>query len=657
MTQIHEYRADIDGLRAIAVLAVLFFHAFPSSLQGGFTGVDVFFVISGYLISNLIFGEIDDGAFSFLRFYVRRIRRIFPALLVTLVGTYFLGWHILFADEFRLLGKHVFGGAAFVSNLIFAREFGYFDSVGEAKPLLHLWSLGVEEQFYIIWPTLVYISWRRRTSQLIAVVAILSFCISIFWIGSLASFYSPITRFWELMLGSGLAYFTFTNRGNFLSAWRNFNAAAGLALLFVAFTLIAPGKDFPGWFALIPTVGTALLIIAGPRAWLNRHVLSSLPLVSIGLISYPLYLVHWPLLSYAYIIKGEAPSVEVRIGLLIASGLLACLIYLFIEKPVRFGRDRGLKTLIASSAVVIVAFVGLATMSANGFPSRSVVQINKVIEDDLKTPVGSRTSDASCLQLLGIRPDSDETCLINGPNPEYLIIGDSTGMAFNSAAYTGASGLNTALVATHSHVWSPPDCMQSVPFEIWLDADMTCSRIMRHAFEIAERRSSITTVIISFTRLTPFFHDRVKIAAMQERFLRANKKVVYLLEVPWHNIEPSKCVHRVIKLLPPGSTVEKCKELRSELSAQQGTYRDYIASLKGIDPNILIYDPWPVLCDTEYCSLRDNDGLLYFIRGHVNVRGSVELIDAFKDWAHLNLGADNTKQSRAPGASAPDRVQ
>ncbi len=159
-----KYRPDIDGLRAIAVLIVVGFHAFPEWLHGGYIGVDVFFIISGFLISTIIFGNLKAGSFSFLDFYSRRIKRIFPALLVILVTLLILGWNFFIPEDYAKLGKHVFAGAAFVSNFVSLSEFGYFDDAAEFKPLLHLWSLGIEEQFYIVWPVILWFAWRLRIS-------------------------------------------------------------------------------------------------------------------------------------------------------------------------------------------------------------------------------------------------------------------------------------------------------------------------------------------------------------------------------------------------------------------------------------------------------------------------------------------------------------
>jgi peptidoglycan/LPS O-acetylase OafA/YrhL len=203
------YRPDVDGLRAGAVLAVVLYHAFPTSLTGGFVGVDVFFVISGFLISSIIFDKLAAGTFTVKDFYVRRVRRILPALTVMVLAVLAFGYVVLVKDEYVQLGKHVVSAAVFLSNITLYQESGYFDLAVETKPLLHLWSLGVEEQFYLVWPLLVALFWRRRWSVmgLVAVLGVASFAANLLLVRSdpSAAFFLPVSRFWELMAGGALA--------------------------------------------------------------------------------------------------------------------------------------------------------------------------------------------------------------------------------------------------------------------------------------------------------------------------------------------------------------------------------------------------------------------------------------------------------------------
>jgi peptidoglycan/LPS O-acetylase OafA/YrhL len=371
------HRRDIDGLRAVAILSVLGYHANSDWLPGGFVGVDVFFVISGYLISGIIFRGLQRGTFSFADFYARRVKRIFPALLIVLVLVTIFGWFSLFTDEYQALGKHVAAGAAFVSNVALWKEAGYFDPAAELKPLLHLWSLGIEEQFYLFWPPLFYFAWRRRINPMIAIIAITigSFALNAYWVREheVRTFYLPFTRIWELSLGSMLAYVQVRGRnlqphlserlGATLASlngtlFRNVLAVLGVLLLVAAIGGITKYQQYPGWWAALPTLGTFLLIAAGSQTWVNRALLGNPVMVFFGLISYPLYLWHWPLLSFQRIFAtGDIPT-SVLILTLALAVVLAWLTYRFVERPIRSSPRRLEPSLTLVAGVALVGTIG-----------------------------------------------------------------------------------------------------------------------------------------------------------------------------------------------------------------------------------------------------------------------------------------------------------
>lgn len=368
------YRADIDGLRAVAVSGVVAFHAFPTLAHGGFVGVDVFFVISGYLISSLILKDLERRTFSFTNFYGRRIRRIFPALIVVLAFCLGLGWLILIDDEYKMLGKHVAAGTAFVANFAFWDESGYFDTAAELKPLLHLWSLGIEEQFYIFWPALLVLIYRFRLNALVVtiVLGLISFWLNVTRVaGDRAwAFFLPQARLWELVIGGVCAYVTLHHRGSFsglaskvvpgLSADKQVlisdgASVIGVLLICVGIFGLTKFDTFPGWWATVPVFGTALVVLTGPDALVNKTILSHRLMVFVGLISFPLYLWHWPLLVFARILRGWEPGVLARAVIVTASFALAWLTFEFVEKRIRFRS----KSAIAALLVVLIGFVGL----------------------------------------------------------------------------------------------------------------------------------------------------------------------------------------------------------------------------------------------------------------------------------------------------------
>ena len=366
------YRPDIDGLRAFAVLSVVLYHAFPKVVRGGYVGVDIFFVISGFLISSILFTEMTEHRFSFTTFYGRRIRRIFPALAVCLAAVLAYGFVSLMPSELAQLGKHVFFGAGFLSNIALWSESGYFDSAASLKPLLHLWSLGIEEQFYIVWPALLWVAFRMKAKmgRLLAVLFLASFAINIaLSITNISDdFYLPVSRFWELLAGAGLAWRRQIVLTPNVRSWISF---AGLAALLTSAALFTPEIRFPGWPALLPVAGAVAVILAGPEATVNRIVFSNRAVVFVGLISYPLYIWHWPLISYAYVIRlGKPPTPLMATALVAASFLLAWATYRFIEYPVRFGAHRHRRTQIVAACVAVLGACGLAVWTKSGFPER-----------------------------------------------------------------------------------------------------------------------------------------------------------------------------------------------------------------------------------------------------------------------------------------------
>jgi peptidoglycan/LPS O-acetylase OafA/YrhL len=358
------YRPEIDGLRAFAVISVVVFHAFPNLIKGGFIGVDIFFVISGFLITGHIFEKLDEDRFEFLDFYARRIRRIFPALILVMISSLAFGWFALLADEYAKLGEHVAGGAAFILNFMLVYEAGYFDTAAETKPMLHLWSLAVEEQFYIFWPAFLWIAWRFKFNLLTItiLVAIMSFYLNIRFVQSkpIQTFFWPVGRLWELLSGSAVAWLLLyesealsrirlgidrillkiiyskkiTADGSTFS-----NLTSIFGILFLIFGVFGINEDlaFPSQWTLIPVLGAILIIMAGSKALFSRLFLMNKLAIWFGLISYPLYLWHWPILSYLKIIEGDSQNINLRGAVLVLSISLAWLTYKYIEAPIRFG--------------------------------------------------------------------------------------------------------------------------------------------------------------------------------------------------------------------------------------------------------------------------------------------------------------------------------
>ncbi len=513
------YRPDIDGLRALAVGAVVLYHAFPDAVRGGFVGVDIFFVISGLLITSILVRDIEERRFSLSAFYGRRIRRIFPALAVCLAAVLAYGFICLMPSELAQLGKHVFFGASFLSNLVLWSESGYFDSAASLKPLLHLWSLGVEEQFYIFWPVLLWVAFKVKAARgrLLVVLFLGSFAVNIVLsVSSIAGdFYLPISRFWELLAGAGLASgrdVTFTPKV------RSWISVAGLTALLTSVTLFTPDMRFPGFPALLPVAGAMAIIWAGPDAVVNRTVFSNRAAVSIGLISYPIYIWHWPLISYAYIIRmGRAPTLLMAAALVAASCLLAWATYRFVEYPIRFAGHRHRRTQGIAVCVAALGAFGLSVWIDGGVPERfptglDIQKISAAKLDDTYRPTegmevlvyNSCSAGNGC--AAGVRRGYPLVSHLGRGDRKVALAGDSTvyhyGPRAQQLADEGRLGASTYFVTA-------PGC-SPVPGIAADDEFVHCANVPKNLGDLVRREKVQSVVLGSILANSPSRRALVK---------------------------------------------------------------------------------------------------------------------------------------------------
>jgi peptidoglycan/LPS O-acetylase OafA/YrhL len=393
-------------------------------MPGGFVGVDIFFVISGFLITGIIVRELDQQRFGLLAFYARRIRRIFPALIVVLGATLVLGWLWMLPAAYAQLSADVFASAAFVSNIALWLQSGYFDIASGKKPLLHLWSLGIEEQFYLFWPLILMLAarWRLNILAVAAVIGIASFILNVALIGPdpVATFYLPFTRAWELLAGAALACGWHQLRQT--STASNLRAATGLLLIAIAAGVLDSKSAFPGWWAVLPVAGAALLLSA-PAAWGCRHLLASTAMVRIGLISYPLYLWHWPLLVFFGIIKFAPLTLLERALVVGLSFALAAMTYRFVEIPFRFGCPNRFRIASLCSGMALVALAGGVVVEGRGFDFRMPPEIREMT--DVRTD-SSKWRVHECLLDLSHETSFAESCVDRNRRPLVFVWGDST---------------------------------------------------------------------------------------------------------------------------------------------------------------------------------------------------------------------------------------
>ncbi len=372
------YRREIDGLRSVAVIPVILFHAGYPLFSGGFIGVDIFFVISGYLITSIIIAENSNGSFSVLKFYERRARRILPVLFVVIACCLPFAWAWMLPEQMASFGRSIIAVCLFVSNVFFWQQSGgYFAAASEEQPLLHTWSLAVEEQFYLLFPLLVMILWRFGKKVLIGAIAFISLAsLTLAQYGSeafaTANFYLPTTRAWELLAGSLCAFLLSSGK----SYRSNLLSLAGLAIIVIAIFAYDDATPFPSLYALVPVLGAVLVILFGPAGTVTARLLSTSPMVWIGVISYSLYLWHQPVFAFARIRSLDDPSPLTMGFLALASAGLAYLSWRFVETPFRKGgRVQLLPTaagIFTGSAIGVVLLIGVGFLGAldNGLEFR-----------------------------------------------------------------------------------------------------------------------------------------------------------------------------------------------------------------------------------------------------------------------------------------------
>ncbi|PJG47665.1 acyltransferase [Sphingobium sp. LB126] len=487
------YRRDIDGLRALAVLPVLFFHLDLWPFSGGFVGVDIFFVISGYLIASIIARELEEGRFSLTGFYARRIRRIFPALFAMIAVTIAVGSLILLPLDYRALGMSAVATVLFSSNLYFARHSGYFGSAAEEAPLLHGWSLAVEEQFYILFPLLMLTAFRvgGRFRLLLGTLALLSFCTALLLVdrSPVAAFYLPFPRAWEFLGGALLGTGRMPALRSAVAA--QFCALAGLALIGWAILHFSNATVFPGAHALFPVLGAMLILHAGQAGSAVNRLLGSAVPVAIGRISYSLYLWHWPIIVFwTYRTDGDWRLREQMLVMLLSLAV-AFLSWRFIEEPFRRTRRFTTSRAFAFAGAMVMMGCGAGAMLylTGGLPSRvapSVAALDAASRSMAYLP-------ARCSGMVPAR--RHRLCPVgarNGSAPSFLLWGDSHAHALKPAFDRAGSALGLS-----GRIASYPAC----PTLLGLDRldqppSHDCSEFNRLVLETLRISPSIHTVFL-----------------------------------------------------------------------------------------------------------------------------------------------------------------
>lgn len=683
------YRPDIDGLRAVAVLMVAAFHYFGFTFAGGFIGVDIFFVISGYLICGIILTDLENGNFTFRHFYARRILRIFPALIVVLSGCLFAGWLLLMPDELKRLGGYIASGAAFAENFLLMGDTGYFAPAAHEKPLLNLWSLGIEEQFYIFFPLLMWLCWKKHFSMLSAFALLAAFS---FWYNlefmhtaPLLDFYSPVTRIWELLAGALLQAASRTlwfrhaaarlddllrilmRKGGKGCAQGRIPglmlAACGIILVIVGYCAAKPGIPYPGTCALWPVAGTLCLLAANPGNAISKFLFCPKPVVFLGKISYPLYLWHWPVLSFAWIIHGplDEKTRMLRLCLLAISFGLAVMTWFFIERPIRFQRILGKAAIPLLCAALAATFAGGFICLANtGFPHRERIARGSWQPDALHTlPLtserfslnnlaysvknifamhtgGPAWPDAYAADEAGLKYTRTtlrqlQYCAFTdaGASRTVAIVGDSHGNLYGAVAALGRkAGFNTLLLGRFQPCLSGATAGQdNIILGVLADHPDIAKVII-----VCRGIINITGIHNPGERADPAPFKGIGIQAYSkgleeftEKIKAMGKDIAILAETPELNIDPKDALERTLS----GVNYKKnfTPTTREETLKRQEPYLEMLADISARTGAAVLYTI-DAFCPGEECLVFGKDGsALYLDDDHLSPAGNELLLE------------------------------
>jgi len=645
-----KHRSDIDGLRAIAVLSVIVYHCAHVLLPGGFIGVDIFFVISGYLITRIIAADLLAGQFSLAEFYVRRAKRILPALFVVLAATLLAGMLLLTPSNLSKLGASAAATAAFVSNITFWLDTGYFDAASELKPLLHTWSLGVEEQFYLLWPLMLMLLARPRWSPRAPtiIVLVLSFVLSCFVVvwHQASAFYLLPTRAWELLMGAALALRIVppltTQRA------RNLAALAGLASIAAGLALLNGESHFPGWNALLPCVGAALLIHAGERGdnVVARYLLSLRPMVFIGLISYSLYLWHWPLLSLARSTQDGPLTMAQSFSLAALAIVLATLTWVFVETPMRVrGRVLRRAPILARYALasVLVLAIGVYLHQSRGlleFASPEIMRTELAREDD------NPLSD-TCLLRGQQEQLTSPTCIVGEERFAQSVVlwGDSHADSAmpgitESAAKLGFATEQLTMAACPPLVGAR---IEGPDFD-----GSECAAFNKRVMDYLRTATHVRAVVLSarwpvYTENSRFGTEdpgpityladsqdaqwsrdssrRVFSRSLEstvDALRRANKRVILFGAIPAMGVNLPECIAR--RYLP--FSEDRDCAVRAELVLPRMSFADSEINRVAAAPGVCSYLPKTVLCTAKSCTGEAGGEILYANDDHLSAKGA-----------------------------------
>jgi peptidoglycan/LPS O-acetylase OafA/YrhL len=638
------YRPDIDGLRAIAVLSVILFHAGLSAFGGGYVGVDVFFVISGFLITSLIIEDLERGIFTLSGFWERRFRRILPALTVVIVATLIAGWFLYLPADYEALGLQALTQSFFSSNILFYKQAGYFDTESHLKPLLHTWSLAVEEQYYLFFPLASFAVWKRGRKAfakflIISTIVSFVFCLLVFRNNPDLTFYMLPFRGWELLVGSLLAFYS-SKAAGVPQRVRELLSLSGIVAIACAVFLYTEDTPFPGYTALLPCLGAAAIIFAGigGKSAVSQ-TLSFRPLVFIGLVSYAWYLWHWPVIVFVKYLPFIEFSTPIAAVCVVVSFVLAVLTWKFVETPFRQRKilpDQRSLFLFSLTILVLLAVTGAIIWQAKGLSWRlgeNVLRYASGITD-------YNPKRDQCDKMAPEKVSADGACTTlseSNVQPDFLLWGDSHADSLAPAFYELSDKYKrNGYVITHQ------GCPPIVDFrqKNW-SSDMRCFDLNQEALKIVQRKNIKDVYIVASWNtwvnhmdadpdsVDMYGHENIK-ASLQDTIdslRKAGAKVYLLSDIPSAKFDVSRI--RAMETLF-GVTLHKLIMSKDEF--MQEREKSFLPLLSDIN-GITLIDPLDHFCSEDAGCLTEKDGYsFYFNPTHVSVHGALHAVPVLEKY-------------------------
>tara|TARA_B100000767_G_scaffold239608_1_gene234928 strand:+ start:337 stop:2199 length:1863 start_codon:yes stop_codon:yes gene_type:complete len=609
-----KYRAEIDGLRALAVLPVIFFHAGFEWFSGGFVGVDVFFVISGYLITTIIISEMAEAKFSIVNFYERRARRILPALFFVMAACLPFAWLWLTPSDLKGFGQSLIGASTFSSNILFWLQSGYFDTGSELKPLLHTWSLAVEEQYYILFPIFLLLTWRLGIKWIL-ILLFMTFIVSLgaaHW-GAYnkpsPTFFLLSTRGWELLIGVFAAFYLKYNPHLQSQVSNQVLSLAGFSMIVYSIIIFDETTPFPSLYALVPTIGTGLLILCAVPNTAVHNLLSLKPIVAMGLISYSAYLWHQPLFAFTrHRFLGETSDL-LLIALCFFSLVMAWFSWRFIEKPFRN------KHIFLRKHIFLFSLLGIICFGAIGF----LLHANKGFSERIQTGLDYKTSMRSplrskCHEIL-------KPCEYSKENVEWAIFGDSHAAALN---YSLAEHLHARNVGVQLNIYD--GCPPAIS-----DTTSDCYQWRKDAIDRIVTDTNIKNVLVSYRMILYLYgndfsdEDRalvwLDLVTILETFITNNKNVYFVVQPPDLPLH----IEKIAFWDPKKGTSSQLIAASRQRWDQRNSYVNDRLHL--LPEKVKVIDLTDTFCDEDYCYGSDSKGYYYSDDNHLSIYGAQLIVE------------------------------